>query len=96
MPIHETEKTNGRAEEAEILERQETRDLIEAYYRLPEQPRRRLLELARSLKGAGQEVGAPASPAKADLVAERPDDRVSGAVTTVKVIGLDKPTAGVD
>lgn len=33
----------------EVFSRKETLDLIEAYYRLSERPRRRLLELARSL-----------------------------------------------
>ncbi|MBI1263265.1 MAG: helix-turn-helix domain-containing protein [Alphaproteobacteria bacterium] len=34
---------------ADILSQKETLDLIRAYYRLNERPRRRLLELARSL-----------------------------------------------
>ena len=33
------------------LARKETRDLIQAYYRLGERPRRRLLDLAKSLDG---------------------------------------------
>ena len=33
----------------EVFARKETRDLIRAYYRLSERPRRRLLDLARSL-----------------------------------------------
>jgi transcriptional regulator with XRE-family HTH domain len=33
----------------EVLTRKETRDLVRAYYQLGEQPRRRLLDLAKSL-----------------------------------------------
>ncbi len=36
---------------AEVLSRKETQDLVQAYYRLGERPRRRLLDLARSLNG---------------------------------------------
>ena len=36
-------------ESGEIFARKETRDLIRAYYRLSERPRRRLLDLAKSL-----------------------------------------------
>jgi transcriptional regulator with XRE-family HTH domain len=35
----------------EVLARKETRDLIRAYYSLSERPRRRLLDLAKSLNG---------------------------------------------
>ncbi|HEX3700773.1 MAG TPA: helix-turn-helix transcriptional regulator [Phenylobacterium sp.] len=35
----------------ELLARKETRDLIRAYYQLGERPRRRLLDLAKSLNG---------------------------------------------
>lgn len=35
----------------EVFARQETRDLVRAYYRLGERPRRRLLDLAKSLDG---------------------------------------------
>ena len=35
----------------EMLARKETRDLIQAYYSLSERPRRRLLDLAKSLNG---------------------------------------------
>lgn len=35
----------------EVLARKETRDLIRAYYALSERPRRRLLDLAKSLNG---------------------------------------------
>jgi len=38
-----------RAEGGEILARKETLDLIRAYYQLGERPRRRLLDLAKSL-----------------------------------------------
>ncbi len=39
----------------EVMARKETLDLIQAYYQLEESPRRRLLDLAKSLNG-----GAPA------------------------------------
>lgn len=35
----------------EVFTRKETRDLIRAYYKLSERPRRRLLDLAKSLNG---------------------------------------------
>lgn len=35
----------------EVLARKETLDLIQAYYQLSERPRRRLLDLAKSLNG---------------------------------------------
>jgi transcriptional regulator with XRE-family HTH domain len=38
-----------RAEGGEVLARKETMDLIRAYYQLGERPRRRLLDLAKSL-----------------------------------------------
>ena len=38
-----------RAEGGEVLARKETLDLIRAYYQLGERPRRRLLDLAKSL-----------------------------------------------
>lgn len=37
----------------EILARKETLDLVRAYYQLGERPRRRLLDLAKSLNGDG-------------------------------------------
>jgi transcriptional regulator with XRE-family HTH domain len=44
--------TNGeRADGGEVLARKETLDLIQAYYQLGERPRRRLLDLAKSLNG---------------------------------------------
>jgi transcriptional regulator with XRE-family HTH domain len=49
---------DGRREDAqrEVYARKETRDLIRAYYSLSERPRRRLLDLARSLNGADAEA----------------------------------------
>lgn len=49
---------DGRREEAqrEVFARKETRDLIRAYYSLSERPRRRLLDLARSLNGGDAEA----------------------------------------
>src|SRR5690606_29912592 len=38
-------------DEGEMFARKETLDLIRAYYRLSERPRRRLLDLAKSLNG---------------------------------------------
>jgi transcriptional regulator with XRE-family HTH domain len=38
----------------EVLARKETQDLIKAYYLLGERPRRRLLDLAKSLNGDGE------------------------------------------
>ena len=35
----------------EVMARKETMDLIRAYYQLGERPRRRLLDLAKSLNG---------------------------------------------
>lgn len=43
----ETRTPDG--EGREVFARKETRDLIRAYYRLSERPRRRLLDLAKSL-----------------------------------------------
>jgi transcriptional regulator with XRE-family HTH domain len=40
-----------RGENGEMLARKETLDLIRAYYQLGERPRRRLLDLAKSLNG---------------------------------------------
>jgi transcriptional regulator with XRE-family HTH domain len=40
-----------RGESGEMLARKETLDLIRAYYQLGERPRRRLLDLAKSLNG---------------------------------------------
>jgi transcriptional regulator with XRE-family HTH domain len=41
--------TGGRAKEIDTAAREESLDLIRAYYQLEENPRRRLLDLARSL-----------------------------------------------
>jgi transcriptional regulator with XRE-family HTH domain len=41
----------GEAEGGEMFARKETLDLIRAYYLLGERPRRRLLDLAKSLNG---------------------------------------------
>jgi transcriptional regulator with XRE-family HTH domain len=46
-------ETNGeQTEGGEVLARKETLDLVRAYYQLGERPRRRLLDLAKSLHGA--------------------------------------------
>jgi transcriptional regulator with XRE-family HTH domain len=46
-------EANGEASEGgEVLARKETLDLVRAYYRLGERPRRRLLDLAKSLDTA--------------------------------------------
>jgi transcriptional regulator with XRE-family HTH domain len=45
----------GEAEpKGEMFARKETLDLIRAYYQLSERPRRRLLDLAKSLNGDGE------------------------------------------
>ena len=44
-------------EGGEVLGRKETIDLIRAYYQLGERPRRRLLDLAKSLHGSDGEAG---------------------------------------
>lgn len=41
--------THDGSQSADMLSRQETWELVQAYYRLAEGPRRRLLDLARSL-----------------------------------------------
>jgi transcriptional regulator with XRE-family HTH domain len=46
----EQHQLNGEAG-GEMFARKETRDLIHAYYQLGERPRRRLLDLAKSLNG---------------------------------------------
>jgi transcriptional regulator with XRE-family HTH domain len=43
-----------RAETGEVLARKETLDLVRAYYQLGERPRRRLLDLAKSLHGTAE------------------------------------------
>jgi transcriptional regulator with XRE-family HTH domain len=47
----EAKAARGREDGAEVFSRKETRDLIRAYYQLGERPRRRLLDLAKSLNG---------------------------------------------
>src|SRR5690606_19184765 len=42
----------------DILSQKETLELVRAYYRLSERPRRRLLDLAKALEGEGTEVAA--------------------------------------
>ncbi|CAN7429717.1 helix-turn-helix transcriptional regulator [Phenylobacterium sp. LjRoot225] len=49
-PQRETRVRDGEAQR-EVFTRKETRDLIRAYYSLSEHPRRRLLDLAKSLNG---------------------------------------------
>ena len=53
--LSEQERTAAEAKIAEdsgeVLSRKETLDLIRAYYQLDERPRRRLLDLAKSLHG---------------------------------------------
>ena len=43
--------SEGAGESGEMFARKETLDLIRAYYQLGERPRRRLLDLAKSLNG---------------------------------------------
>jgi transcriptional regulator with XRE-family HTH domain len=47
---HRDEAANEGALAADVLSQKETVDLIRAYYRLGERPRKRLLELAKSLE----------------------------------------------
>jgi hypothetical protein len=44
-----------RPERSDMFSRKETLDLIQAYYQLDERPRRRLLDLAKSLHAEGGE-----------------------------------------
>jgi transcriptional regulator with XRE-family HTH domain len=44
-------QARGGDEGGEVFSRKETRDLVRAYYQLGERPRRRLLDLAKSLNG---------------------------------------------
>lgn len=46
--------TPGLDESGEVFARKETRDLVRAYYQLGERPRRRLLDLAKSLNGEAE------------------------------------------
>jgi transcriptional regulator with XRE-family HTH domain len=47
-------------EDVEVLARKETLDLVRAYYQLGERPRRRLLDLAKSLNGGDGDGGGDA------------------------------------
>ena len=44
--------------EGDILSQKETLELVRAYYRLGERPRKRLLELAKALEGDQSSHGA--------------------------------------
>lgn len=44
-------RARGGEETGEVFARKETHDLVRAYYQLGERPRRRLLDLAKSLNG---------------------------------------------
>src|SRR5215475_2354760 len=50
-----TEVAAVQNEGIEVFSRKETLDLIQAYYRLSERPRRRLLDLAKSLNGDSEQ-----------------------------------------
>ena len=52
----EAERTGNVAGPGELVARKETLDLIRAYYQLGERPRRRLLDLAKSLNGADSDA----------------------------------------
>ena len=52
------ETTGESAEGGEMFARKETLDLIRAYYLLGERPRRRLLDLAKSLNGGAEHADA--------------------------------------
>ncbi|MDC7683403.1 helix-turn-helix transcriptional regulator [Asticcacaulis sp. BYS171W] len=51
-----TEVAAVQNEGIEVFSRKETLDLIQAYYRLSERPRRRLLDLAKSLNGESEQA----------------------------------------
>lgn len=50
-PANDTDMLEG-----DILSQKETLELVRAYYRLGERPRKRLLELAKSLEGNSSDV----------------------------------------
>jgi transcriptional regulator with XRE-family HTH domain len=50
-PAQRQSRTKAGEQGREVFARKETRDLIRAYYALSERPRRRLLDLAKSLNG---------------------------------------------
>lgn len=52
----ESERPGNDAGPGELVARKETLDLIRAYYQLGERPRRRLLDLAKSLNGADSDA----------------------------------------
>ena len=52
------ESAGEAAEGGEMFARKETLDLIRAYYLLGERPRRRLLDLAKSLNGGAEHIDA--------------------------------------
>ncbi|MEN0079313.1 MAG: helix-turn-helix transcriptional regulator [Pseudomonadota bacterium] len=54
-PANDAEKLEG-----DILSQKETLELVRAYYRLSERPRRRLLELAKALQSEVDEQGGAA------------------------------------
>ena len=60
MPAAGTPDAANDAErlESDILSQKETLELVRAYYRLDERPRRRLLELAKALEGDSSGHGA--------------------------------------
>jgi transcriptional regulator with XRE-family HTH domain len=76
--------------EADILDRQETLDLIRAYDQLGERQRRRLLNLAKSLNGASDEINLPAD-AEPTFPPDRPEAKGNTPVARVVVNG-PKPT----
>ncbi len=49
------ERSRPQAAQPEAFSRKETLDLIQAYYQLGERPRRRLLDLAKSLHAEGEQ-----------------------------------------
>jgi transcriptional regulator with XRE-family HTH domain len=54
-PANDAERLEG-----DILSQKETLELVRAYYRLSERPRRRLLELAKALQSEADEQGGAA------------------------------------
>jgi len=53
-PAHLTQgmHTNGMASRGDVFNQKETIDLVRAYYTLEDEPRRRLLDLAKAMSGA--------------------------------------------
>lgn len=60
MPVATAPNAANDAEqmEGDILSQKETLELVRAYYRLGERPRKRLLELAKALEGDASNSGA--------------------------------------